>query len=60
MLQVLSLQEKLEEQDAEITRLKQELQQKNVMEGKIELGYDNIIADNDGAVVKEEMENGNS
>lgn len=57
---VLSLQEKLEEQDAEITRLKQELQQKNVMEEKIELGYDNMIADNDGVVVKEEVENGNS
>ncbi|KAL8118378.1 FKBP12-interacting protein of 37 kDa isoform X2 [Apium graveolens] len=57
---VLSLQEKLEEQDAEITRLKQELQQKNVMEEKTELGYDKIIADSDGAVVKEEVENSNS
>lgn len=60
MLQVLSLQEKLEEQDAEITRLKQELQQKNIMEEKTELGYDNIIADSDGGVVKEEVENSNS
>lgn len=59
MLQVLNLQEKLEEKDAEITRLKQELQQKIEMEEKTELGSDNIIADGDG-VVKEEVENGST
>ncbi|XP_017215533.1 FKBP12-interacting protein of 37 kDa isoform X1 [Daucus carota subsp. sativus] len=56
---VLNLQEKLEEKDAEITRLKQELQQKNEMEEKTDLGSDNIIADGDG-VVKEEVENGST
>lgn len=60
MLQVLSLQEKLEEKDAEISRLKQELQQKNVMEEQTELGYDENIAEGDGVVMKEEVENGNS
>ncbi|KAK3037552.1 hypothetical protein RJ639_030360 [Escallonia herrerae] len=53
----LILQQRLEEKDAEIKRLKQELQERSIMEDKTELASDKNVGDQETIPREEENEN---
>ncbi|GMP83569.1 hypothetical protein CsSME_00037433 [Camellia sinensis var. sinensis] len=57
LLQVLILQDSVEDKDNEITRLKQELQQRSIVEEvKTEVAYDKKDGDIDGGMLCPEAE----